>query len=139
MFDEIARQVGWLVIGGLVFYAIGKLLISHGETQNRKKELVLATWDHQRRLAFRKIWRSSMDSTVIGKVKMQYGPWALLDIELNDDEYDTKMRLSEDKEAYLAAVKQIEEEGTPYVLEGGEIVATFTDEYRSRSNGGFQK
>lgn len=133
MFDEIARQIGWVVIGGAIFYVVGKAIISHGDAEGRKKELILSTWDHQRRLALRKIWRSYKDARTIEKVKMQYGPWALLDIELDDKDYDTKMRLSEDCQAYQAALKKIEEEGLPYVVENGEIVATFTDEYKSRS------
>jgi hypothetical protein len=64
---------------------------------------------------------------------MQYGPWVLLDIELDDEAYDTKMRMSESNQAYRDAVKMIENEGLPYVLEAGEIVATFTDEYKNRS------
>jgi hypothetical protein len=133
VFDEIARQIGWIVIGGAIFYVVGKLILSHGETVGRKKELVSSTWDHQRRLAFRKIWRSSPDARIIAKVKMQYGPWVLLDIELDDEAYDTKMRMSESNQAYRDAVKMIENEGLPYVLEAGEIVATFTDEYKNRS------
>lgn len=138
MLDEFARQIGWLVIIGLAFYVIGKIIIAHGDEQNRKKELIIATWDHQRRLAFRKIWRSSMDNRVIGQVKMQYGPWALLDVDLNDIDYDTKMRLGEEKEAYVAALRDIEEKGMPYILENGEIVATFTNEYKKRSSKNLQ-
>jgi hypothetical protein len=41
--------------------------------------------------------------------------------------------MSESNQAYRDAVKMIENEGLPYVLEAGEIVATFTDEYKNRS------
>ena len=64
---------------------------------------------------------------------MQYGPWALLEIELDDNEYDTKMRMGSDSQAYYAALKKIEAEGLPYIFENGDIAATFTDEYKSRS------
>jgi hypothetical protein len=132
VFDEIARQIGWVVIGFAIFYMAGKFIISHSDANNRKNELQLSIWDHQRRLAFRNIWRSSNDSRVIQKVKMAYGPWALLDIELSDKEYDLKMQQSEDCHAYYAAVKQIQESGFPYILENGEIIATFTEEYKNR-------
>lgn len=133
MFDEIARQIGWIVIGAGIFYVVGKAIISHGDAEDRKKELILATWDHQRRLAFRNIWRTSKSDRAIEKVKMQYSPWALLEIELDDKEYDSKRRLSSDSQAYCAALKKIEEEGLPYIFENGEIVATFTNEYKNKS------
>jgi len=131
--DEIARQIGWAVIGCVIFYAIGKIVISHGETLARKKEMILATVDHQRRLAYRKIWRSTKDTNVINQVKMQYSQWAYLYVDLNDEEYDSKMRGEWDSQAYLAALENVEKEGLPYILENGKIIATFTKEYKSRS------
>ena len=37
MFDEIAKQIGWIVIGAAVFYVVGKAIISHGDAEDQKK------------------------------------------------------------------------------------------------------
>lgn len=131
--DEFARQIGWIAIGLLAFYVIGNLLISHSEAEDRKKDLDASTWDHQERLALRKIWRTSQDPEVIGKIKRKYGAWSILFIELSDKEYDLKMRLEFGDPGYYYALKEIETHGLPYVLEDGNIVATYTDIYKNRA------
>jgi len=117
--DELARNIGWWVIIGGAFYVVGKFILSHGEAKQQERDLVLSVRDHERRLAYRRIWQSTDDPKVQGEVKFQYGPWALLDLELNDHEYNEKHTFSE---AYQRAVSNVKAEGYCCSLRDGKIV-----------------
>lgn len=117
--DELARSIGWWVIIGGLIYVVGKFVISQGEAKQKDKEMILSVADHKRRLAYRRIWQSTNDPHIHGEVKFQYGPWALLELELTDEEYDRKMSASE---AYRQALRRIKEEGYVCSLQDGKIV-----------------
>lgn len=122
MLDQIANLIGWIGLGAAGFYVFGKIIITLGDEAKQEKELLQSTWDLQRRIAFRRIWRQSKDPKIIEQIKAQYGLWSLFDIELDDKDYDKKMRLGSESMAYAAALKLIEQEGAPYVLENNEII-----------------
>ena len=65
--DEVARSVGWwvLVIGAI--FVIGRFIVRLGDDRQKGKEMILSIADHERRLAYRRIWRSN------GKVRVDFG------------------------------------------------------------------
>ena len=117
--DEIARSVGWWVVVIGAIYVVGKFIVSSGDAKQKDKEMILSIADFERRLAYRKIWRSTNDPRIHNEVKFQYGPWALLDVELDDDEYDRKNAFSD---AYQRAARNVKEGGYVCSLQDGKIV-----------------
>lgn len=120
--DEFAKSIGYSVIVIAIIYVVGKVLFALDEQKQIERDLVLSTWDHERRLAFRKIWQSTNDPRVHEDVKYQYPPWALLELDLSEAEYDRKMATSESSTAYLQACRNVRDKGCAYYLSDGKIV-----------------
>lgn len=121
--DEFARSWGYGIIAIAVIYVVGKVIISLGDQTRAEDGLVLAIWDQERRLAFRKIWQAAKDPRIHEEIKFQYGPWALLEVELNDDEYHKRMILGESSRAYFRALENVRSKGFAYELQDGKIVS----------------
>jgi hypothetical protein len=121
--DEFAKSWGYGLIAIALIYVVGKVIISLGEQKRAEDHLPLDIWDHERRLAFRNIWRSAQDPRIHEDIKYQYGPWALLEVELNDDEYHQKMMLGESFVAYSRARENVRNKGFAYELLNGKIVS----------------
>ncbi|MGH7603261.1 MAG: hypothetical protein ACRENK_04595 [Gemmatimonadaceae bacterium] len=124
--DEFAKSWGYGLIAIALIYVVGKVIISLGEQKRTEDRLPLDIWDHERRLAFRHIWRSTQDPRVHEDIKYQYGPWALLEVELSDDEYHQRMMLGESFIPYSRARESVKNKGFAYELQNGKIISRLT-------------
>lgn len=126
MLDELARVLGWVVIGCGIFWIIGKTVISLSEERQTQKNFDELVWDHERRLALRKIWRTTRDEKIISQVKSLYGAWSAMYPEMTDEEYSRHVQATEGQEAYCAALFNIERDGFSYYLSNDGVVVMRT-------------
>jgi hypothetical protein len=127
--DEFARQIGWIVIVIGVLYAIGRFRAFLDRDRKEAAERMSETSSIVRRLGYRKMYRSTTDPAIHRQIKEQY-PWALLDLDLNDEQFTQKMISSRERAAFYRAEKEIEEQGHFCQVIDGKI------RFRSEQTGG---
>ncbi len=120
--DEIARQIGWLVIifGGI--YVVGKFVIAHGEEKESQRNKILHTNDIVRRLAYRKVYHSTTDPAIHEEIKRHYPSWFFLDLDLDDAQYHQSMMSGAASNQYQEAVRDAAERGDFCKLIDGKLV-----------------
>lgn len=109
-----------------VFWFFGRVVISLGDEARSKREFEDCVWDHQRRLALRKIWRSTKDENIVAQIKSLYGAWSLLYPEKTDEEYEQHVRSSGGSGAFKSAKTRAEIEGSAYYLKDGKVYLTIS-------------
>ena len=120
--DEIARQIGWLVIIVGAVYLVGKFVIAQGEEKEKQRNQSLHKSDIVRRLAYRKVYRSTTEQSIHEEIKRHYPSWFSLDLELDDAQYHQSMMNGTASTEYLDAVKDEEELGDYCKLIDGKLV-----------------
>lgn len=120
--DEIARQIGWLVIVVGAVYVVGKFVIALGEEKEKQRNKILHKGDIFCRLAYRKIYRSTTDPAIHEEIKRHYPSWFFLDLELDDTQYHQNMMNGAASTEYQDAVKDTEERGDHCKLIDGKLV-----------------
>ena len=121
--NDFANAIGWAVIIFGVFFIINYLLKSANDETRLQRERTLITRDHVMKLAYRKIYLATTEERIRLDVKLRYRGWAYLELELNDSEYDKKMKHEDLDGTYSKALEVVDKVGLPYILENGDIVS----------------
>ncbi len=120
--DEIARQVGWLVIIVGAVYLVGKFVIAQGEAKEVQRNKILHKSGIVCRLAYRKVYRSTTDPAIHEEIKRHYQPWFFLDLDLDDTQYHQNMMNGASRIEYQEAIREIEERGDFCKLVDGKLM-----------------
>ena len=79
-------------------------------------------WDHERRLALRKIYRATIDESVHNAVKAADGAWSLCEFSIDDQEYAAKMLELQSAAEFRQAVENTRSLGDAYILQDDRLV-----------------
>ena len=116
--NELANGIGWTVIVGVALYGV-HIWLGHLLHERQRPERI---WDHERRLALRKIYRATIDESVHNKVKAADGAWSLCQFPIDDQEYAARMVEQETAAEFRQAVENTRLLGDAYILQDNRLV-----------------
>lgn len=134
LFLLVAVVIGFVTnatIGAIVFF--GGMFVAHVlNEQKKEKQRVLdrrlSLYTMGAKITLRKIYFEASDNEIKSQVKQvaMESPfihgWAFLDLDLSDFEFKSKCESEGQALLYLDAVKKIETDGPPFVLDESRIV-----------------
>ena len=120
--DEIARQIGWLVIIVGAVYVVGKLVIAHSREQDTQRNKTIHQAGFVRRLAYRKVYRSTTDTALHAEIKNHYPSWFDLYLDLDDAQYRQQTMNEPASADFQKALKEVAERGDFCKLIDGKLV-----------------
>lgn len=119
--NEFATSIGWLVIIFFIIYVVGSLVESINKQKSRKNEDRMNIKFTAYKIAARRIYQQTTDSEIREKVKsyanIYLNGWAMLDLDLSNEEFRSKYSELKTYEAE----EQIKKLGYPLSLEEGKL------------------